>query len=411
MGAYFDLTSANAVLKELYFGQTPEDLVYRENPALALLEKKEDAGGKYIPVPIIYGVSQGRSSNFSNAQGNQTPVLASEFLLTRASDYSIATIDNQTMLATKGDKSSFVEGLKTVVDGAYRSSVLSAASSIFRSGTGSIGQVNSSGWTSGVATLTNPDDIVQFDIGMTLQDAATDGAAPRAALGYVIGVDTMAGTITVSATGQGGAAGTPSGWAASEFLLVQGDSNSKAKGFAAWLPTTAPATSDNFFGVNRSASPTRLAGVRLNGSNLNIEEAVTKLATYVAREGGHPNYLFTTFTSWAYLEMALGAKVQYEDIEVGEDAQIMFRGIRFNGPKGEIKVVPDRNAINATGHLLTMDTWKLYSLNPVPHLFRYADGLEALRVYNQDAAEARVGYYAQVGCAAPGWNGVVTLPV
>ena len=410
MGAYFDLSAANAVLKELYFGQTPEDVVYRENPALALIEKKTDAGGKYIPVPIIYGASQGRSSTFANAQANQTPVLAAEWLVTRASDYSIATIDNQTMLATKGDKAAFVQGLKTVVDSAFRGATLSAASAMFRSGTGSIGLVNASGWSTGVATLTNADDIVQFDVNMTVQAAATDGGAPRAAVGYVIGVDTMAGTLTVSTT-LGGAAATPGSWAAGDYLLQSGDSNLKMKGFAAWLPTTAPATSDNFFGVNRSASPTRLAGVRLAGSSLNIEEALIKEATFIGREGGHSDYAFQTFTSWAFLEMALGSKVQYVDVEVDTDAAIGFRAIRINGPKGEIRVIPDRNCPNATCYVVQMDTWKLYSLNDVPHLFRYADGLEALRVYNQDAAEARVGYYAQIGCSAPAWNGVVTLPV
>ena len=410
MGAYFDLSAANAVLKELYFGQTPEDVVYRENPALALIEKKTDAGGKYIPVPIIYGASQGRSSTFANAQANQTPVLAAEWLVTRASDYSIATIDNQTMLATKGDKAAFVQGLKTVVDSAFRGATLSAASAMFRSGTGSIGLVNVSGWSTGVATLTNADDIVQFDVNMTIQAAATDGGAPRAAVGYVIGVDTMAGTLTVSTT-LGGAAATPGSWAAGDYLLQSGDSNLKMKGFAAWLPTTAPATSDNFFGVNRSASPTRLAGVRLAGSSLNIEEALIKEATFIGREGGHSDYAFMTFTSWAFLEMALGSKVQYVDVEVDTDAAIGFRAIRVNGPKGEIRVIPDRNCPNATCYVVQMDTWKLYSLNDVPHLFRYADGLEALRVYNQDAAEARVGYYAQIGCSAPAWNGVVTLPV
>ena len=121
MATNFDLTAANAVLKELYFGQTPENLVYRTNPLLAMIPKKTDAGGKYVPAPIIVGASQARSATFTNAQANQSPVLAKEFLVTRVSDYSIATIDNQTLLATKGDKAAFVDGLKTVVDGAFRS--------------------------------------------------------------------------------------------------------------------------------------------------------------------------------------------------------------------------------------------------------------------------------------------------
>jgi len=32
-----------------------------------------------------------------------------------------------------------------------------------------------------------------------------------------------------------------------------------------------------------------------------------------------------------------------------------------------------------------------------------------LRVYNADAGEVRVGYYAQLRTNAPGWNAYVTL--
>ena len=114
-----------------------------------------------------------------------------------------------------------------------------------------------------------------------------------------------------------------------------------------------------------------------------------------------------SYGSYAALEKALGAKIQYVDVK--GPAEVAFKGIRINGANSEIKVVPDRNCQVATAYLLTMDAWKLISLNDVPHLFRYADGLEALRVYNQDAAEARVGYYANLWGNAPGWNAVLTL--
>lgn len=408
MATNFDLTAANAVLKELYFGQTPENLVYKTNPFLALVPKKTDAGGKYVPAPIIVGASQGRSATFSSAQANQSPVLAKEFLVTRVSDYSIATIDNQTMLATKGDKAAFVEGLKTVVDGAFRSATLSAASSAFRSGTGSIGKIAAGGITSGVITLTNAADAVQFEVNQVLQASDSDGGTARTAKGYVIAVDRTAGTVTVS-TSQGGSAASPTSWAAADFLHTDGDINAKMKGLAAWLPASAPTSGDNFFGVDRSSDPARLAGVRYAGTTQPIEEALIDSSMLLAREGGMPEYAFMSFASYAALEKALGSKVNYVNVE--GPAGIAFKGIRVFGANSEIKVMPDRNCPAATAYLLTLDNWKMISLNDVPHLFRYADGLEALRVYNQDAAEARVGYYANLWCNAPGWNATVSLAV
>lgn len=406
MGQYLDLSSMNAALKELYDGQVVENLVYADNPFLAMVKKNTDFGGKYKPVPIINGVSQGRSSTFTNAQGNQSPVQIQSFLLTRASDYSIATIDNQTMLASRTDKMAFLEGAKLVIDGAIRSATNSLASAIFRSGTGSIGQISGSVST-GVITLSNLGDVVQFEINQVLQANASDGGAtPRAALGYVIAVNRASGTVTV-ATSLGGAAASPSGWTANDYLVVQGDNNAKIKGLAAWIPSSAPSTSDNFFGVNRSVDTVRLAGYPYSGSSQSIEEALIDASSVLAREGGKPNVFVTNFTSYSALEKALGAKVQYVDLKATAD--IAFRGIMVNGAASMIKVFPDRYCQATTGYLLQMDTWALECLGDAPQILRYGDGLEMLRVYNSDAGEVRVGYYANLSCRAPGWNANVAL--
>lgn len=405
--AYLNLTAMNAALKELYDGQVVENLVYADNPFLALVPKKTDFGGKYKPVPIITGVSQGRSSTFSYAQSNQTAVSIQSFLLTRASDYSIATIDNQTMLASRTDKMSFLEGAKLVVDGAFRSITNSLASALFRSGTGSIGKISSI--SSGVITLTNAADVVQFEVNQTLEANATDGGTPRAAVGYVIAVNRSAGTVTVSATGLGGAAGSPSGWAAADFLLVQGDVNAKVKGLAAWLPATAPTSGDNFFGVDRSTDVTRLAGIRYDGSAQSIEESLIDASSLLAREGGKPDVCITNFATYAALEKSLGSKVQYVDMK--GPAEIAFRGIMVNGANSMIKVFPDRNCEAQKGYLLQMSTWTLNSLGDAPQILRYGDGLEMLRVSNADAGEVRIGYYANLATNAPGWNANVTFSV
>ncbi len=403
--SFLDLAAMNAALKELYSGQVVENLVYADNPFLAMVKKKTDFGGKYKPVPIITGVSQGRSATFSYAQANQSAAQIQSFLLTRASDYSIASIDNQTMLASKTDKMAFLEGSKVVIDGAIRAATLSVASALFRSGTGSIGQISSI--NTGVITLSNPADVVQFEVNMTLQANATDGGTPRAAVGYVIAVNRSAGTVTVASSGMGGSAATPSGWTGNDYLLVQGDNNAKVKGLAAWIPDAAPSPGDNFFGVDRSVDVTRLAGIRYDGSAQSIEESLIDASNLIAREGGKPDHAFVTFASFSALEKSLGSKVMYVDHK--GPADIGFRGMMVHGANSMIKVLPDRNQRAQKAHLLTLSSLVLESLGDVPQILRYGDGLEMLRVYNSDAGEVRVGYYAQLSCNAPGWNGVVSL--
>jgi hypothetical protein len=401
---YLDLTSMNAALKELYDGQTVENLVYADNPLMAMVKKNTDFGGKYKPIPIITGVSQGVSATFSTAQTNQSSAQIESFLLTRVSQYSIATIDNQTMLASKTDKMAFLEGSKVVIDSAIRSCTNQIASALFRSGTGSIGQIGSI--SSGVITLSNVNDVVQYEVNMVLQANATDGGTPRAAIGYVVAVDRSLGKVTVAAT-MGGAAASPSGWTANDFLLIQGDNNLKAKGLAAWLPQTAPTAGDSFFGVDRSVDTVRLAGVRWDGSAQSIEEALIDSSSLLAREGGKADTFITNFASYSALEKSLGAKCQYVDMK--GPAEVGFRGIMVNGANSMIKVFPDRSCQPTTGYLLQMSTWALESLGDAPQILRYGDGLEMLRVSNADAGELRVAGYYQLRTNAPGWNANVKL--
>jgi hypothetical protein len=177
-------------------------------------------------------------------------------------------------------------------------------------------------------------------------------------------------------------------------------------GLAAWLPATAPTSGDNFFSVDRSKDVTRLAGIRFDGSALPIEEALVAAASRVAREGGKPDHAMLNYSKYSDLEKALGSKVQYVDLKA--TAEVGFRGMLINGPRGPIKVVPDQNCPANRCYMLQMDVWKLYSLGKAPKILD-ADGLKMLRETGADAVEVRVGYYAQIGCRAPGWNATIAL--
>jgi hypothetical protein len=400
------LTAIDAALKELYSGQAVENLVYADNPFLAMVPKFTEFVGRNYPQPIVWGAPAGRSAAFSSAQTYQSQSQVASFLLTRVSDYGVATISNEAFLASKADKGAFLEGLKLTVDGAFRQVTNSLAVSLFRSGTGTIGVITDSG---GTETLATPADITNFEINMPLEVSASDGGAiiGSSVVGYVIAINRTAGTFDVSLTLGGGKA-TPTNWSGTMYARVTGDRNAKISGLQAWLPKTAP-TSSAFFGVDRSVDTVRLGGVRYDGSAQNPEEALIDGAHLVAREGGRPDKCVVSYGTFAALEKSLGAKIQYVDAK--SPAGIVFRGIKINGANTTIDVFPDRSCPAATAYLLTMDTWKLRSLGDAPQILKYEDGLMTLRSASADSLEVRVGYYAQLGCSAPGWNGVVTMPV
>lgn len=341
----------------------------------------------------------------------------------------MVTITNELLEATKNDAGAFVDEAKLNMDTGFRNISNDTAMALFGDGSGARGTygLTSGAISTGAITLDDPNSVVQFEVGMTLVSYSVSGStatqSSSLALGYVIAVNRSSGIVTVSDTGITGNAGTPVGWSTSfPYLAVQGDVNFganglqianagalKIAGLGAWLPVTAPGGSDSFWGVNRSTDVTRLAGVRYAGVSLPIEEALVNAASLVAREGGQPDYCFMNFASYAALENALGAKVQYVDVK-HEEADIAFAGIRIHAPYGPITVIPDRSCPSQTAYLLSLENWKLRSLGKVPHILTYGlEGLEGLRVGNADALEIRIGQYANLICNAPGWNCVVTL--
>jgi hypothetical protein len=428
---YATASNQVAALKELYTGDDfMKDLVYKKNPLLALIPKDESPAGmagKYIPVPLVYGTPQGRSATFSNAQNNQTAPSLSSFFVYRVSNYQLVTISNELIEATRDNVGAFVDEVKLNMDTGFRNISNDLALDLYSGGDGFRGSFVNTAISTGVITLDNPQQVVNFEINMSLisysLSSGTYTQSTSAAIGYIVGINRTAGTITVSATA-GGSAGTPTNWSQTyPNLAVQGDSPattggttpsattgfSKISGLQAWIPTTAPGSTDSFWGVNRSSDVTRLAGVRYNALTESIEEGLIDASTLVAREGGQPDMCFMNFASYAALEKSLGSKVQYVDVK-HDEADIAFAGIRIHAPYGPITVIPDRNCPAQVGYLLQMDVWKLRSLGKSPHILTYGlEGLEGLRVSNSDNLEVRIGYYANLICSAPGWNCTVQL--
>jgi hypothetical protein len=392
-----DLTTFASALKQHYTDDRVENTVYKDNPLLAMMPKMESFGGKNLPIPIIYGNPQGRSATFATAQANKTNSQLKDFVLTRVRDYSLASIDNETMEASKGNANAFIEAATTEIDGAIHSVTRSLAVAMYGTGSGSIGQVNA-GFTGTTLQLKNIEDVTNYEVGMELVFSATDGGGTvKSGNISVTGVNRDTGAITVDA---GSAIDGGTGPATDDYIFVQGDYDLKLSGLRAWIPDSAP-TSTAFFSVDRTADATRLGGIRYDGSAQPIEEALVDAASRVAREGGKPEYCFLSYDKFADLEKALGSKVQYVDHRVS--AEIGFRGILIHGPRGPIRVIPDQNCPSDRAFMLQMNVWKLYSLGKCPKILD-SDGLKMLRDSSADSVEIRVGYYAQMGCRAPGYN-------
>ena len=397
--AALSATGFAAALKQHYTDERIENMVYKDNPFLAMVAKYEDFGGENLKLPIKYGNPMGRSATFGTAQSNVTGGNIKAFLLTRIKDYAIAQIENEVLEASKGNANAFLEAAVFAIDGSIQAATRSLAVALYGNGKGSIGVVSTSDSTT--ITLATTQDITNFEVDMSLVSSADESGGTAGTAISVTGINRDTGVLTMGAD--------PSTIFTStlKYIFVEGDYATdstallKVSGLGAWLPSTAPGSTDSFFNVNRSADVDRLGGIRFDGSSLPIEEALIGAAARAARAGGKPDYCFMNYSNFADLEKALGSKVSY--VEKNIKPEIGFRGILIHGPRGPLNVIPDQNCPNGVAYMIQMDVWKLYSLGKAPRILS-GDGLKQLRVYNADAIEVRVGYYGQLGCRAPGWN-------
>jgi hypothetical protein len=399
-----DMTKYAPALKQYYSNTRVENMVYRDHPFMAMLAKDENFYGKNLPLPIIIGTPQRRSASFAIAKANGSSSTLRDFLLLRKKDYSLASIDNETAEASENDKGAFLKALTVETDGAFQAASISMASSLFRDGSGAIGQIATGGITGAVVTLADVEEIVNFEIGMTVQFAAAKSTGALRSTGStleIIAVDRDLGKITFSAN-----VSTLADVVALDFLFAEGDRNEKLSGLDAWLPYVAPTLGDSFFGIDRSVDPVRLAGVRIDGTAMPVEEAFIKGGARVNREGGNPDIALCSYNRWEQLNKALGSKVQYNVTQAYGRADIGFQGIAVKTNKGIMNVVADPFCPDDKGYLLTSKSWKLYSLKKAIRILDL-DGNKMLRDGNSDSVELRIGGYSQLGCNAPGHNGVI----
>lgn len=425
--AYVTQSSVPGILKELYDNQKVQWLTYKDNPFLAMIKKEEKFPGKYYPVPVVYGLSQGASATFASAFNNQTSPLVAEFLITRVADFSLATIDGQLLAAAQTDPGAFIDGAELMIDAAFQTAVNRLAVAMFRNGAGTIGQIGITITGSSpnyLLTLSNPDDAVNFEVGqvlMSVQNVDGSGTAPSATAS-INAINRSSGVLTLTSSD----ATLATDWPANYYLAVQGDlpttsnnnfqpsgsttTNSllKLAGLAAWLPIAGPGGSDSFFGVNRNLDTQRLAGVTFDGSALSLEEALLQGTGRIALNGGRVDTGICSYATYTALITSLGSKVQYIDEKIGE---IGFRGVQVNGANTVMSIFPDRSCPDGVIYCLEMDSWCLRSQNPAPHILKYMDEIEILRVPGVDAAELRVGGYMNMYTNKPGHNGVIKVQV
>jgi hypothetical protein len=429
MAFQLDINAATPIIKQKYTQSRFNLLCFPDNPLYALMEKNTDFGGLNKVIAMRIAVPGGRGPTIGTAQASKTASNYQRFVLVRATDYATATITGETVKASRGDMNTLIEGLTKEIDGAIHNCMRSLAINMYRNGGGARGQISTTtsftypgvggatisvGVAQNIILLANPGDHAQFEVGQLVTLSADDGTGTNgvrnSGLTYltVTNIDRDNGLLTFNTTVNVGIIGATAGdYIFSGAPGQQSDYGSMVKGLAAWIPAQPPASTDNFFGVNRSPD-TRLFGLRSVGGGAPMEETITDMLTKLCLHGAKPSHIMMNPLDWGQLSKALATRAMYprEKVQSNEMPDIGFEAFEVFGPKGPVKVIADLNCPKGQGYALQMDTWHLESLGPAPQILD-DDGLIILRNPTADSYDVRIGYYANVSNEAPVWNGVM----
>ncbi len=419
MATSHTLTNQDALLKDYYTDDKLKEQSYGENPFFAFIKKARGqmAGGRRYVQPVEYGHPGGGSAGFEEAMTNGTTSKYDDFLIPRKRQYQKIEVDHELMFATGSQRESFRKALDEF-DRGLKGLGEKVGRRLYRTQGGAAGQMANSSVAVSTIDLADKASVFNFHIGDKLQFSATDGTGSLLDSGdtvMVTEVDHEEATLTVDQQLDT----TISGIATTSYIFQEGDYNACLAGLESWLPVTdrSTALSTSFNSVTRSVAPVYLGGVYMDGTGYGgLDEVIIKLCGKLGKYGAQTSHILSNPESLSDLELLSNSKMrivaELNTKVVGDSGDVLvgFSGYRAIVAGRSVKVYGDRNCPTNRLYALQLDTWTLWHTGKLINwLGEDYTGSKMKMSEDADSAEARLGAYMNLGCSAPGWNGVAKI--
>lgn len=414
------IANQDAFLKEVYTDEKIKEQSFGDNPLLAFVQKRrgKTAGGRRYIQPVEYANPSGAGADYGFAMTDGTVSKYLDFIISRVKQYQRIQINNELLYATEKKSDAFVEALKEF-DRGFSSLGEKIGRRLYRTQGGSLGQLSIASTTTTTLQFTDNAACFNFTVDQVLQFSTTDGSGSLLDGGdttTVTAVDEESGTVTIA----NDLATKIAGITTSSFVFQRGDYNACLSGLADWLPAgtdRATLLAASFNNITRSVNPVRLGGVFLDGTTIgDLDAIIIKLVAKVGKYSGKTSHIFANPESLSDLELVTNSKVRIlKDIEtniVSENGDVI---VGFNGYKAlcggrAVDIYPDRNCPSNRLYAIQLDTFTLWHTGEwINWTGEQATGMRLRPSENEDSTEARLGSYQNLGCSAPGFNGVARL--
>lgn len=417
----FTLANQDAFLKDVYTDEKILEQSFGDNPFLGFVQKSrgKTAGGRRYIQPVEYQGPGGASSDYASAMTNGTVSKYLDFILSRMKQYQRIQINNELLYATEKKSDAFVQALKEF-DRGFRALGEKIGRRLYRTQGGAIGQLSIASTSTTTLRFTDNAACFNFYVDQLLQFSTTDGSGSLLDGGdttTVTAVDEESGTVTIADD----LATKIAGVTTSSFVFQHGEYNACLSGLADWLPgdlsTRATLLAASFNNITRSVNPVRLGGVYLDGRTVgDLDAVIIKLVAKIVKYSGKTSHIFANPETLSDLEVLSNSKIRIlEEVTTNIEGPNGDLAIGFNGYKAlcggrKVEIYPDRNCPSNRLYALQLDTWTLWHTGEwINWTGEAATGMRLRPSENEDSVEARLGSYQNLGCSAPGWNGVAQL--
>jgi hypothetical protein len=407
------MTAANTVntaniLKDIWHDSL-ESTYYKEAPLLAMTPKDTSWSGNAYDVVVNYGPVAGRSSDFNTALALRAPSKFARMVITSNDNYVIWSVDHKQIQLSRNDAGAVERILTGELERATKKFKRSMCWMIYGDGGGAIGRISTVTAPSTVTvTLNDRRTIRNFEPGDQINAYSNSGAmygsAPTLRAGgpaTVLSISASLGTITLTAN-------APAAWATGDYLVPAGDSQNVIYGLDAYISNVADASVGTLWTMDRTLMRHRLAGVRVGGKGLQIEDAVKRALTECANLGADPSHVFMHPDDFYSLEMANQTK-KFGTALNETVGKIGFSGLEFVKPGGtSVRVFPDADCPKGKIYLLKLDDIVLRTAGAFPD-FLTLDGTKYDMEPTANAFQGRMGGYGQFVVHNPGLHCVLDM--
>jgi hypothetical protein len=320
------------IYKVWYTDKSPEDVFFRNSPVVKMIPKTR-IGGKQYNVPLLLGNGGNASGNLIVSTTNSTAIGSApnvEFAITNGYLFSTFFVTNQEVQASMNVRGAYMPVAVNRMAQGLDSFRKLAATSLYGSGFGEIGQVGGTPTiASGANTVTFTDKTLVRKLSYGSRFSITNGALPSSTLRTGICTVTKLNGLSVTFTSDTAIGAV----AATDWVELDGCRSGSTPllpvGLTAWLPTIGNRTGGTwdtyiatvFFGVDRSVNVEGAAGqfiLRNVGGSEKYADAIVRGVEAVRNAGGLPDMLVINSSLYNSIIQELNAQTTlWQSINAG----------------------------------------------------------------------------------------------